>query len=312
MDQFKRFRNRRIDEPTRERFRESSLCVQDFILPLFILEGDGRVEDILTMPGVARRSIDKTVDYLKPLVDRGLESVLLFGIPDKKGVAQATSDNGIVQRAVRVLKRHLPSLEIITDVCICSYSQDGHCHIGDNDRTARLLAAIAVSHAEAGADVVAPSDMMDGRVWYMKRALDAAGLSTPILSYAAKYASSFYGPFRDAADCAPQNGDRRGYQMDPANGDEALEEIAADFEEGAEAIIVKPAMTYLDIVRRAREAYPDREIVVYNVSGEYASILSAISQKLLPEGALDELLLSFKRAGASRIITYAAAQWLQR
>ncbi len=300
---FKRFRHRRIDEATREKFRETSISIEDFILPLFIVEGSGIKEELSSMKEVFHLSVDQVENYLTPMVDAGLSSVLLFGVPDNKGVAQAYHTDGIVQETIRLIKKVFPKVEVICDVCICSFTESGHCHIGDNDATIKLLAKIALSYAQAGADIVAPSDMMDGRVWAIRSQLDEENLSTPIMSYAAKYASHFYGPFRDAADCAPQEGDRRGYQMDFANTDEAMEEIAADLNEGAHSIIVKPALSYLDIIQRANTQF-DCEIIAYNVSGEYSLLRNGITQGIVAERAIYESLLSMKRAGAQRIISY--------
>ena len=305
-----RFRERRVNEAVREVWREHRLQASDFVLPLFLLEGSNRAEEIPSMPGVSRFSADRAVEYLRPLIESGLSSVLLFGIPDRKGVDGAKSPLGVVQKAIPLFREACPSLQIITDVCICSYTEDGHCHIGDNDATCTLLAEIALSHAVAGAHVVAPSDMMDGRVYAIRSLLDSQGYATPILSYAAKYASALYGPFRHAAECTPQEGDRRGYQMDCANGDEALLEVAADFVEGAESVIVKPALLYLDVVRRVHERWPTRKVFAYNVSGEYTMLQNAVAQGVLAPAALDEALLSFKRAGATAIITYDAPRWL--
>lgn len=256
------------------------------------------------MPGVYHWGLERLIDELPFYLARGLKSVLLFGVPETKGVTQAWQPNGLVQTSVTSLKSHFPELEVITDVCICSYTEDGHCHIGDNDETCKILAKIAVSHARAGADAVAPSDMMDGRVYFINQALQAAKLiDTKIISYAAKYASAFYGPFRDAADCAPRHGDRKTYQLDPPNALEALEEIEADLEEGAHSIIIKPGLAYLDIIQRAKSKFPV-PLIAYNVSGEYMMLTSLISAGLAREDVLTEALLAFKRAGADRIISY--------
>ncbi len=302
-ENFKRFRPNRVDEETRAKFRETKISISDFILPLFIVEGTDVVEELSSMKEVFHLSVDKVVEYLTPMVESGLTSVLLFGVPHSKGVTQAYDADGIVQNTIRIIKKTFPNVEVICDVCICSFTESGHCHIGDNDSTIELLAKIAVSYAKAGADIVAPSDMMDGRVWAIKRALSEENLTTPIMSYAAKYASHFYGPFRDAADCAPQEGDRRGYQMDYANSDEAIAEINADLEEGAQSIIVKPALSYLDIIRRAKDSF-DTEIIAYNVSGEYSILRSGVENGIVAEMAIYESLLSMKRAGANRIISY--------
>ncbi len=303
MSAFKRFRPRRVDEDTRDRYRETRLQPADFILPLFLVEGRGIKQAIPSMPGVYHYSADALIPDLHHLRDKGLSAILLFGVPEHKGLEQAWDDRGIVQQAIPQIRAACPGLEIITDVCLCSYTPDGHCHVGDNDSTIEILARVALSHARAGADTVAPSDMMDGRVWAIRQALDREGLNTPIMSYAAKYASSFYGPFRDAADCAPSSGDRRGYQMDPPNGDEAMEEIAADIEEGAASVIIKPALSYLDIIHRARSAFKV-PVVAYNVSGEYTMVNNMIKKGLAREEMIEEVLVSIKRAGAQRIISY--------
>jgi len=302
-ENFKRFRQNRVDEPTREKFRETSLSIEDLILPLFIVEGTGVKEELSSMQEVFHLSVDQVVGYLSPMVEVGLRSVLLFGVHHSKGVEQAYDSDGIVQKTITLIKTTFPQVEVICDVCICSFTESGHCHIGDNDSTIELLAKIAVSYAHSGADIVAPSDMMDGRVWAIRSALDKEALSTPIMSYAAKYASHFYGPFRDAADCAPQEGDRRGYQMDYANTDEAMLEVEADIDEGAQSIIIKPALSYLDIIRRTKDQF-DTNIVAYNVSGEYSILRSGVDNGIVAEMAIYESLLSMKRAGADRIITY--------
>jgi len=301
---FRRFRGRRSDQETRLRHREQVLRREDFIYPVFVLEGEGVRRPVASMKGIVQCSIDCLITDLAPLCERGLRSVLVFGIPSVKSVSAAYDDDGIVPRAVRVLRASFPALEIITDVCLCSYTPDGHCCAGDNDATCAVLAQVALAHARAGAHAVAPSDMMDGRVLVIRRALDAAGFGpVPVISYAAKFASNFYGPFRDAAECAPTHGDRRTYQMDIPNGDEAMEEIAADIDEGAAAVIVKPALSYLDIVRRARERYPV-PVIAYNVSGEYAMVHLMIERGLAREAMIYETLISMKRAGAERIISY--------
>jgi porphobilinogen synthase len=307
----KRFRDRRVDEETRSRFRETRLEAGDFIWPLFLVEGRGVKEPIEALPGVHRYSIDVLLPELERLSHMGLRSILLFGVPSHKGVEGAYDPEGVVQKAIPKIKERLGDLEVMTDVCLCSYTEDGHCHVGDNDETCELLARVAVSHARAGADVVAPSDMMDGRVRWIREALDREGLRKKrIVSYAAKYASAFYGPFRHAADCAPKSGDRRGYQMDPANGREALEEIGADLEEGADAVIIKPALAYLDVVANTRAKY-DCPVMAYNVSGEYAMLLEAVRKGIVPPAAVVETLLSIKRAGAHRIISYFTPAFLE-
>jgi len=263
------------------------------------------------MSGVYHYSIDTLIKKLEFYTKKGLKSVLLFSVPDIKDVRHAYSKDGIIQKSVPVIKKEFPDLEVITDVCICSYTEDGHCHIGDNDKTCDLLADIAVSHAVEGADIVAPSDMMDGRVYCIKQKFKKNNYkNTQILSYSAKYASRFYGPFREAANCSPQIGDRRSYQMDYCNSIEAMEEIAADINEGADQVMIKPAMCYLDIVNKAKNRFKV-PIVVYNVSGEYLMIKSSIDKGINPPDIILEVLTSIKRAGADRIITYFVPNMLK-
>ncbi|MBA3052308.1 MAG: porphobilinogen synthase [Candidatus Omnitrophota bacterium] len=301
---FKRFRYRRIDEETRMKYRQTFLSADDFIWPVFLVEGKRIKEGLGLLDGVYRYSADMLFGCLSELIPLGLRSVLLFGVPAGKGIEQAYSSDGIVQKAIPVIKEKFPNLEIITDVCLCSYTYDGHCHIGDNDKTCEILAKVALSHASAGADIVAPSDMMDGRVQFIKKSLVLGGFNNvKILSYAAKYASNFYGPFREAACCAPKSGDRKTYQMDFANSDEALEEINADIEEGADQIMIKPALSYLDIIARAR-AHFKIPITAYNVSGEYQMLKSAIRDGICNENIIEETLVSIKRAGAGKIVSY--------
>ncbi len=301
---FRRFRTTRVDEKTRTAFRETVLYADDFIWPVFCVDGRGRKEEISSMPEVYRLSADVLIDTLYPLVEKGLRSVMLFGVPNSKGIEQAWNDSGIVQQFIPQLKEQFPELGIITDVCICSYSNDGHCHIGDNDRTGEILAKIALSHARAGADIVAPSAMMDGQVYYIRKELESEGFDdVKIMSYAAKFASSYYSPFRNAADCTPQSGDRSGYQMDPANGNEAMEEIEEDIRQGADSVIVKPALAYLDIVNRASDMF-SVPVIAYNVSGEYSLLLKGVRDGLINEQVILETLLSVKRAGAQRTISY--------
>ena len=303
--------------------RETALAVTDFIDPLFVVPGAGRErQEISSMPVVFQLSVDALRDEAETIVKLGLPAVLLFGLPEAKDEAAsgAWADNGIVQRAVRALKADNPKLLVFTDVCLCEYMSHGHCGIAQgerilNDPSLDLLARTAVSHAAAGADVVAPSDMMDGRVGAIRQALDREGFSdTPLLSYDAKYASAFYGPFREAADSAPQFGDRRTYQMDPANRREALKEVEQDIAEGADMIMVKPALSYLDIVREVRDS-THLPVAAYNVSGEYAMVKAAAQNGWLDERATAlEILLSIKRAGADFILTYHAkdaARWLR-
>lgn len=328
---FKRFRDRRVSEEIRAQHCETKLNRDDFILPLFIVDGSDVKKEISSMPNVFHYSIDRLLPDLQELVDLGLKSVLLFGVPQTKGVEQSFSETGLVQQAIALIKSLLPQLEVITDVCLCSYTTDGHCHIGgnhnenshieDNDETCEILAQIALSHAKAGADIVAPSDMMDGRVHFINKALKENNLrNTKILSYAAKYASNYYGPFRDAADCAPQSsdsnpGDRKSYQMDYANTDEAIAEVDADLEEGADQIMIKPALSYLDIIYRTKEHCLQHNnstpIVAYNVSGEYKMLLHSVNSGWANEDIIHESLLSIKRAGADRIVSYFTPYLLQ-
>jgi porphobilinogen synthase len=296
--------------------RETHLRREDFIYPMFVAPGKGVREAVPSMPGVFRLSVDQLVLEAQELVGLGLPAVLLFGLPLRKDDtgSEAASPKGAVQQAVRQLKKLLPELVVITDVCLCGYTSHGHCgliHQGavDNDATLEVLAQVAVSHAEAGADLVAPSDMMDGRIGAIREALDERGFEmVPILSYAVKYASSFYGPFRDAAECAPAFGDRRSYQMDPANAREALREAALDVEEGADILMVKPALPYLDVIAQLAAEF-DQPIAAYQVSGEYAMIKAAAQNGWLDEEAVMlESLLAIKRAGADLILTYFAKQ----
>jgi len=309
-------RRLRASEPLRSLVRETRLAPGQLILPLFVCPGEGVRREIAAMPGNFQLSIDQLVKECADARALGVGGVILFGIPERKDeeASGAYAEDGIVQRAVRALKREVPSLLVITDVCNCEYTSHGHCGkvVGDevdNDATLEWLAKTAVSHARAGADVVAPSDMMDGRVAAIRRALDASGFQmTPILSYAAKYASVFYGPFREAAESAPQFGDRRGYQMDPANAREAMREIELDIEEGADMIMVKPAMPYLDIIRRARERF-DVPLAAYQVSGEFSMIVAAARNGWLDrQRAVLESLTAIRRAGADIILTYFAKE----
>ena len=312
IDRFRRFRSARADEDVRNFLRETMLGCEDFILPLFCVDGVKRREKISSMPGIYRLSTDFIISTIGPLVEKGLSSIILFGVPRSKGIPRAWDDSGIVQRCIPQIKRQFPAIEIITDVCICSYSNDGHCHVGDNDLTCRILAKIALSHAGAGADVVAPSAMMDGQVYYIKNALDKAGFKdVRIMSYAAKFASNYYGPFRNAADCSPKSGDRRDYQMDPSNADEAMEEIRADIEQGADSVIVKPALACLDIISRARQSFSS-PVIAYNVSGEYRMLNDAVSAGYAQEQIVEETLVSMKRAGANRIISYFTEKMLDK
>jgi porphobilinogen synthase len=296
--------------------RETTLDARDFIYPLFVCPGEGVREEIPSMPGNHRWSIDRLVDEVGAAWEDGVRSVILFGIPSRKDEtgSEAWNDEAEVQSAVRALKRALPELVAITDVCLCEYTSHGHCGVVRdgkvlNDPTLQLLAKTALSHVRAGADIVAPSDMMDGRVGAIRSALDESGYEdTPILAYAAKYASAFYGPFRDAADSAPQFGDRRAYQMDPANADEALREVRLDLEEGADIVMVKPALSYLDVVRRVKQAV-DVPVAAYNVSGEFSLVAAAAERGWVDRDAMVlEVLTSIKRAGADLILTYHARE----
>jgi porphobilinogen synthase len=298
----------------RDLVRETHLQPSNFILPLFVVEGEGIRKEIKSMPGNAQLSVDELVKEAREAKSLGVGGVILFGIPKHKDeeATGAYDDEGIVQQAVAALKSEVPGLLVVTDVCNCEYTSHGHCgkiidDDVDNDITLNWLAQGAVSHARAGADIVAPSDMMDGRVGAIRAALDDAGFShIPIMSYAAKYASSFYGPFRDAAESAPQFGDRRSYQMDPANAREALKEMALDLEEGADMLMVKPAMPYLDIIKAAQENF-DVPIAAYQVSGEFSMIQAAARNGWIDlERAMMESLTCIKRAGASIILTYFA------
>jgi porphobilinogen synthase len=300
----------------RRMVRETRLSRDDLVLPLFVVEGRSVREPVSSMPGVFRHSVDALVDEAKRVRDLGIPAVILFGIPAEKDARGSGADavDGIVQRAVEAVKRAEPELCVVTDVCLCEYTDHGHCGIvedGDvlNDPTLSRLAASAVSHAQAGADVVAPSDMMDGRVGAIRRALDESGSEhVPILAYAAKFASAYYGPFRDAAESTPAFGDRRSYQMDPANGREALREMRLDLEEGADALMVKPAVPYLDVLAQARHEF-DVPLAAYHVSGEYAMIQAAAQRGWIDgERAMDEALLAIRRAGADLILTYAAKE----
>jgi porphobilinogen synthase len=316
--EFPEYRPRRMrrNENFRRLVRETRLSVDQLILPLFVVPGEGVSNPVASMPAVAQLSVDGTIEECRRVRDLGIPGVLLFGIPESKDSvgSGAYDDSGVVQQAVRGIKRDVPDLLVITDVCLCEYTDHGHCGVivdgdVDNDATLDLLAREAISHAKAGADIVAPSDMMDGRVGAIRDALDEEGLEqVAILSYAAKFASAFYGPFRDAAESTPQFGDRRSYQMDPANGDEALREVQMDIEEGADIVMVKPALPYLDLIWRVKQefGYP---VAAYNVSGEY-SMLKAAGERgwIDDERAMMEMLTAIRRAGADIVITYFAKQ----
>lgn len=310
----RRLRRLRRTPALRELVRETRLEPSRFVYPLFVRPGEGVREPVASMPGVERLSAEHAAREAAAAHGEGIRAVLLFGVPDHRDETGSEADDpdGVVQRAVRAIREAAPELAIVTDVCLCEYTSHGHCGIvrdGEvrNDATLERLAAQAVSHARAGADIVAPSDMMDGRVDAIRRALDEAGhAETAILSYAAKYASAFYGPFRDAARSAPAFGDRRGYQMDPANADEALREVALDVREGADLVMVKPALPYLDVVRRVKREFR-LPTAAYQVSGEYAMLCAAERQGWIDgDAALLESLLAIRRAGADLIVTYAA------
>ena len=319
-----RMRRLRRSEPLRAMVRETRLAPTDFIYPIFVTHGRGVREPIASMPGQSRLSVDQLAREAVELRSLDIPAILLFGLPAYKDAqgSEAWAAEGIIQRAVRELKDAAPELVVITDVCLCEYTDHGHCGLLDehgaviNDATVELLAQTAVSQAEAGADIIAPSDMMDGRVGAIRATLDSAGFAeTALLAYAAKFASAFYGPFRDAADSAPAFGDRRAYQLDPANGREALRAIERDLAEGADMVMVKPALAWLDLVREARGRV-DVPLAAYNVSGEYAMVKAAAAQGWLDEERIVlEILTGIRRAGADLILTYHAkdaARWLAR
>jgi porphobilinogen synthase len=296
--------------------RQTSVSVDDLVYPLFVREGEGIKEPIKSMTGCYHFSPDTIADEAAEVASLGIPAVLLFGLPGRKNEigSEAWAENGVVQRAIRQIKQATPELLVVTDVCLCEFTSHGHCGVikdgkVDNDPTCELLAKMALSHAQAGADIVAPSDMMDGRVRYIREALEENGFeNVAIMSYAAKYASAFYGPFRDAAESAPAFGDRRSYQMDPPNADEAMAEIALDIEEGADIVMVKPALAYLDIICRARQRF-DCPIAAYNVSGEYMMVNAAGAKGLVDrETTMMEIMTSIKRAGADIVITYFAKE----
>jgi porphobilinogen synthase len=318
-----RMRRLRSSETLRAMVRETTLDAGDLIYPLFVKPGIGKRDEISSMPGVFQLSIDQLEKEAAELLELGVPAVILFGLPETKDEAGsgAFAEDGIVQSAVRELKAKTPGLLVVTDVCMCEYTSHGHCGALDecgcviNDVTLEMLAATAVSHAEAGADMVAPSDMMDGRVGAIRGALDAEGfMELPIMSYAAKYASAYYGPFREAADSAPAFGDRKAYQMDPANAEEALREVELDIEEGADIVMVKPALAYMDVIRRVKETF-GMPTAAYNVSGEYAMVKAAAERGWIDEKRVVlETLTGFRRAGADLILTYHAkdaARWLR-
>ncbi len=316
--QFPEYRPRRLrkNDTLRRMVRETRLSVDNLIYPLFVVPGKKVKKPIPSMPGNFQMSVDNIIREAARLKELGIPAVILFGIPDKKDdiASQALIDGGVVQTASREIKAKVPDIIVITDVCVCEYTSHGHCGIIEkgevqNDMTLEVLSEMAVSHAKAGADMVAPSAMMDGQVGAIREGLDEAGFdSIPIMGYSAKFASCFYGPFREAAESAPAFGDRRGYQMDPANGDEAIREITLDVEEGADIIMVKPALPYLDLIRRAKEEF-DLPLAAYNVSGEFAMIKAAAAMGWLDgERAMMESLTAIKRAGADMIITYFAPE----
>jgi porphobilinogen synthase len=315
---FPAYRPRRLrkNENFRRMIRETKLSVDNFVYPLFAIFGKDLKKPISSMPGNFQMSADNLVKEVQKAKDLGIPAVLLFGIPDKKDevASGAFMKNGVVQQAVKRIKDKVPDIIVITDVCLCEYTSHGHCGMiekgeVDNDASLEVIAETALSHAKAGADMVAPSAMMDGQVGAIRDVLDEAGFDNlPIMAYSAKYASCFYGPFREAAESAPQFGDRKAYQMDPANGDEAIREMSLDVEEGADIIMVKPALPYLDIIRRAREEF-DLPIAAYNVSGEFSMIKAAAKLGWMDgERAMMEALTSIKRAGADIIITYFATE----
>ncbi|WP_448594525.1 porphobilinogen synthase [Thermoflexus hugenholtzii] len=323
MEPIDRLRRLRRTEGLRALAREISLTPEDFIYPLFVRPGRNVREPISSMPGQFRLTVDRLEAEVEEIVRLGIRAVLLFGLAERKDpeAREAWDEDGVVPQAVRRIKAIAPELVVITDVCVCAYTDHGHCGIVrdgrvDNDATLALLARMALAHAAAGADLVAPSAMMDGQVRAIREALDEAGfVEVGIMAYSAKFASAFYGPFREAADSAPRFGDRRSYQMDPPNAREALREIERDIAQGADIIMVKPALAYLDVIRRARERF-DHPLAAYNVSGEYSMVKAAAQMGWLDEErAMMEILIAIKRAGADRIITYfakEAARWLRR
>ncbi|MBI3091438.1 MAG: porphobilinogen synthase [Candidatus Tectomicrobia bacterium] len=315
---FPTYRPRRLrqSDALRRMVRETSLAIDDLILPLFVEEGENLKREISSMPGNYRFSIDRLLEELKDVSDLGIPAVMFFGIPQHKDEvgSEAYAEHGIIQRAVAAVKNRFPALVVITDVCLCEYTSHGHCGVVEgervlNDPSLELLARAALSHVQAGADMVAPSDMMDGRVGAIRTRLDEHGFSdTPIMAYAAKYASSFYGPFREAADSTPQFGDRRAYQMDPGNAEEALREVELDIAEGADIVMVKPALPFLDIIYRVKQRF-NRPLAAYNVSGEFAMLQAGARLGWLDgERVMWEALLSIKRAGADMILTYYSKQ----
>jgi porphobilinogen synthase len=309
-----RLRRLRKTSALRDMFRETSLSKNDFIYPLFIVEGSNIKKEIGSMPGQFQMSVDNILRECDELENLGIHSILLFGIPDAKDEvgSGAYHADGIIQKALREIKKNFPEMLVVTDVCLCEYTSHGHCGVVENervqnDKTLELLAAEALSHAENGADIIAPSDMMDGRVAAIRQKLDENGFAeTPIMAYSAKFSSAFYGPFREAAESAPQFGDRKSYQMDYGNSDEAMREIALDIQEGADIVMVKPALSYLDLIRRTKDNF-NLPVAAYNVSGEYSMIKAAANNGWIDgEKVMLEVLTSIKRAGADVIITYFA------
>lgn len=319
---FARHRRLRRTKTIRRMVRENHIHTADLIYPIFVVEGNDRKKEISSMPGIYQFSLDRLTEEIDEVVDLGIPSVMVFGVPEEKDEigTQASCDTGIVQRAIRQIKEQAPELIVMADTCLCEYTSHGHCgiikdHDVANDESLERLVATAVSQAKAGADVIAPSNMMDGFVLAIREGLDEAGFEQiPILSYAVKYASAFYGPFREAAQSAPSFGDRRSYQMDPANSREAMREATSDVLEGADMLMVKPGISYLDILYQVRENF-DLPVVAYNVSGEYAMVKAAAQNGWIEEKQIVmEMMLSFKRAGADLILTYHAkdvARWLQ-
>lgn len=306
----------RRTENLRRMVRETRLSLDHLVYPLFVMPGKGVKNPVQSMPGVFQLSVNRLVEEVRSVVELDIPGIILFGLPEKKDEigSEAFSDNGAVQQAIRKIKDGWPELTVITDVCLCEYTSHGHCGVLEgnevqNDPTLDILARVALSHATAGADIIAPSDMMDGRVSAIREELDENGFEqTAILAYSAKYCSGFYGPFREAADSAPKFGDRRAYQMDVSNSEEALREVALDIEEGADMVMVKPALAYLDIIRRVREEF-DRPVAAYNVSGEYSMIKAAAANGWIDgERVMMEVLTSMVRAGADLILTYFAKE----
>ncbi|MEQ6375759.1 porphobilinogen synthase [Bacillaceae bacterium S4-13-56] len=321
-NQFRRHRRLRSSEGMRSLVRETHLQVTDFIYPIFVVEGENIKQEVPSMPGVYHVSLDHLTEEMKELEDLGIRSVIVFGVPKEKDEvgSQAYCETGIVQQAIRQIKKDVPSLTVVADTCLCQYTSHGHCGVVsdgsiENDSSLKLLTKTAVSQATAGADIIAPSNMMDGFVYAIRQGLDEAGFQdVPIMSYAVKYSSAFYGPFRDAAHSTPQFGDRRTYQMDPANRMEAIREAESDIQEGADFLIVKPALSYLDIMRELKDRYY-LPLVAYNVSGEYSMVKAAAQNGWIDEKSIVmEELTSMKRAGADLIITYFAkdvAKWIR-